>query len=224
MAGAEALRSPGESRDIRCLCYVVPYIDGGMPAGDLLTSMQTLGRAELPGLRKASAPATLPIGIRSAETNFYRAEGDNPTNRVDPTGLFDWEGSRSGALGGLAVAFVLNPVTPPVWIAGGIIGGIVGGISPGAAGGATSGALTGGVVGACFGYITGGGLPGLAVGCTSGFWCGLGIGFSVGSQEPTFWKGFKQGAKYGVLTGALFGTLSGTIYAPIIVWLIENWP
>jgi len=64
-----------------------------------------------------------PLGL-APDNNDYRGEGDNPTNRVDPSGLWSWLGACEGGVVGAVVVFPFCPIGAP---AGAVAGFAIGG-------------------------------------------------------------------------------------------------
>ncbi|MBO0697189.1 MAG: RHS repeat protein [Zavarzinella sp.] len=130
-----------------------------------------------------------PMGIKSGDSNLYRAFANSPTNSVDPLGLFSWGGCVGGA------------------ITGGVVGAGVGAVI-----GAVPGAIAGGVVGAIGGCIAGG------FGAAQIYAWHAEITVAEADHQMTFTDGLAAGAVIGVPVGVVAGIVGpmGIAAAPAV--------
>jgi RHS repeat-associated protein len=118
-----------------------------------------------------------PVGFYG-ENNFYRYVGNNPTDLVDPLGLWSWTGIGAG------------------------VGGVVGGI-----GGALAGAGGGTVVAPGVGTI-GAGVEGGVVGAAAGAVAGAAVGAAIGNAIDWFKRNSCENGKNCAPCAPPVGTIS----------------
>jgi RHS repeat-associated protein len=134
-----------------------------------------------------------PSGFGGGDVDFYRALGDSPVSRLDPSGLFFMDDVAEWVAGLIGPERIAGPDN---WGSrGGMISGIIGGVG----------------VGGGLGFWAGGPWGALGGGFIGGFVGGL-WGAKEGEKAgDSFWGGFARGILPGIGGGAVGGITVGVV-------------